>query len=235
MINRYPDTYIQSAAQVAGQVRQFISDKALKPGDKLPTHDELSQQLGIGLRRLREGLGILEQHGVIKRNRKAGTTITQPSVEALSDPLEWYLENKGYTLADLIKARAGLESAAAAQAARDRKARDVLVMLDALERMQEFQRQGRPDDEAEEAFHVGILAATHNPVMMVFGKLIQVQLRQNRKKNLQADIPPEPQRLFEEHSNILKAIEEQKPELASRLVYQHLISQLEHIPEEKKR
>jgi GntR family transcriptional regulator, transcriptional repressor for pyruvate dehydrogenase complex len=234
MLNELHDTNMASASQVVEKVRRFISEKALKPGDKLPTHDDLRHQLGIGLRRLREGLGILEQHGMIRRNRKGGTTVTEPTVEALVDPLEWYLENMGYTLTDLVKARAGVESAAAAQAARDRKARDILVMLDALERMQELQQQGKPDEEAEEAFHMGILSATHNPIMMTFGKLIHIQLRQNQEKNLAAIIPPDPQRLFEEHSNILKAIDEQKPELASALVYNHLVSQLDLIPEDKK-
>jgi DNA-binding FadR family transcriptional regulator len=231
MINEFHDTNITSATRVAGKVRRFISEKALKPGDRLPTHDELSLQLGIGLRRLREGLGILEQHGVIRRNRKAGTTVTEPVIEALSDPLEWTLENMGYTFADLVKARAGLESAAAAQAARERKARDILVMLDALERMQELQAKNQPDEEAEEAFHMGILSATHNPVMMIFGKLINIQLRQNRQKGLETILSPDPQRLAREHTEILKAIEEQKPELASALVYQHLTYSLDKIPE----
>ncbi len=218
-----------SATRVAGKVRRFISEKALKPGDRLPTHGELSLQLGIGLRRLREGLGILEQHGVIRRNRKAGTTVTEPAIEALSDPLEWTLDNMGYTFPDLVKARAGLESAAAAQAARERKARDLLVMLDALERMQELQEKNRPDEEAEEAFHMGILSATHNPVMMIFGKLINIQLRQNRHQNLEVLLPPDPQRIYKEHTEILKAIEDQKPELAGTLVYQHLTYSLDHL------
>ncbi len=230
MITELYETYATSASQVAGKVRRFISEKALKPGDKLPTHDDLSHQLGIGLRRLREGLGILEQQGVVRRNRKAGTTVTEPSIEALSDPLGWTLENMGYTFADLMKARAGVESAAAAQAARERKARDILVMLDALERMQELQQQGRPDEEAEEAFHMGILSATHNPVMMIFGKLINIQLRQNREKGLETLLPPDPQRLSREHTEILKAIEDRNPELASALVYQHLTYSLDKIP-----
>jgi len=216
---------------VAGKIRRFIVDQSLKPGDKLPTHDHLSQKLGIGIRRLREGLGILEQHGMIKRNRKAGTMVTEPTLKSLSDPLEWNLENMGYTYADLVKARAGIESAAAAQAARERKARDILIMLDALERIQELQQQNKPDEEAEEAFHTGILQATHNPVFMIFGKLIHAQLHQSREKFPNNVVTGEPERLAREHRDILKAIEDQQPELASQRVYQHLTWQLDHSPQ----
>jgi len=230
MITKYHTSTINNVVQVAGRIRQFISDRSLKPGDRLPTHDDLSQELGIGLRRLREGLGVLEQHGVIKRNRKAGTMVAQPSLEALTDPLEWNLENMGYTYTDLVKARAGIESAAAAQAARERKARDILVMLDALEQIHDLQQQNKPDDEAEEAFHTGILQATHNPVFMIFGKLIHLQLHQCREKYPNNPVTIDIERLAKEHRDILKAIEDQQPELAGQRVYQHLTWQLDHIP-----
>jgi len=230
MINDYHDISLNSVARVAGRIRRFIADHALKPGDKLPTHDVLSRRLGIGLRRLREGLGVLEQHGVIQRNRKAGTKVARPSLEALAEPLAWTLENMDYTYADLVKARAGLENAAAAQAARERTARDILVLFDALEQMQELQRRRRPDDAAEEAFHTGILQATHNPVYLIFGKLIQTQLRQSREKHGNTPVTGDPDRLAREHRGILQAIESRKPELAGQRVYQHLIRQLEHPP-----
>lgn len=229
MITGSHDTSTGSVGWVAGRIRAFIVEHSLKPGDKLPTHEALSRKLGIGLRRLREGLGVLEQHGVIRRNRKAGTTVGQPTVEALAEPLEWNLQNMDYTYGDLVKARAGIESAAAAEAARERTARDILILLDALEQMQELQRRHEPDDAAEEAFHTGILHATHNPVFAIFGKLIQIQLRQSRKKH-PGLVTGDPRRLAMEHEGILRAIEGRKPALAGQRAYQHLIRQLECPP-----
>ena len=60
MINGYDDSIPGRPGSVAAQVRDFIRRRKLAPGDRLPTHGELSTQLGIGPRRLREGLSVLE-------------------------------------------------------------------------------------------------------------------------------------------------------------------------------
>jgi len=213
--------------QVARQVRQFIHRRRLQPGDRLPTHEELSDRLDIGLRRLREGRGIREQHGVIARNRNAGTLVTQPTVQAVADPLESYLAGIGYTAADLIRARAVLESAAAGEAARERTSRDLLVMTDAMEQMQQLQKRGESDESAEEAFHSGILSATHNPLLQVFGTLIGLQLQQNVAKDCLAVAPADPKRVMKEHARILRAIEARQSDEARAAAYEHLIRQMD--------
>jgi len=40
----------------AEAIVQFITDENLQPGDKLPTEKELSDRLGLGRTRIREGM-----------------------------------------------------------------------------------------------------------------------------------------------------------------------------------
>ena len=83
----------------------------------------------------------------------------------------------------MVRARAAIESAIAAEAARYRTARDLLLMLDAIERY-ERQTASCPEAEAaDEALHQAVLGATHNPVMTVFGQLITGQFKQKLQEN----------------------------------------------------
>jgi GntR family transcriptional regulator, transcriptional repressor for pyruvate dehydrogenase complex len=232
MINAKDDIILGSSILVAGRLRRFIQERKLSPGDRLPTHNELSRRLKIGLRRLREGLSILEQQGLIKTNRKAGTSVAEPSIDLLTDPIGWHLELMGYTFPDLVKARASLESGAAADAARERSARDVLVMLDAIEQMEDLTAQGQCDNEPDEAFHLAILAATHNPVMLIFGRLIAAQFHRKGREHLDLSIPRQKEGIAE-HRAILKALEGRKSDLAGSLMYRHVILQLNFMENQK--
>jgi DNA-binding FadR family transcriptional regulator len=219
---------------VADRVKRFIAHHALQPGDRLPTHDVLSKHLGIGLRRLREALSILEQQGLIVTARKAGTRIAQPTVEALHDPIAWHLDRMGYTFEDLVRARASTEGAVAAEAARKRTARNLLAMLDAIERMEAVVNVHPRAEAADEAFHMAVLHAAHNPVMLIFGQLIAQQFRRKAQEHLGTSRRYAARGLAE-HKVLFAAIETRDAETARREMYNHILRQLEEKRPNRKR
>jgi GntR family transcriptional repressor for pyruvate dehydrogenase complex len=212
------------ASEAAQRVRGYILRHRLKPGDQLPTHEELSRKLKVGRLRLREGLSILRHQGIIETRKKGGTIVRQPSYETLSEPIAWHLEEAGYQLEDLVVARACLESGVAAEAAERRTARDLLVILDALERLEAIAETVADDSAEEEAFHLAIMQATHNPVIVTFGQLVRLQFQQ------QKHIPPEAAKSHrlsnKEHRGIYEAIERRDRAAARDLMYAHVVGQL---------
>ena len=100
-------------SDAARRIRQYILHHGLRPGDQLPTHDELSQHLKVGRLRLREGLSILRHQGIVETRNKGGTIVRKPSINTLSEPITWHLDGTGYSFEDLVSARAGFESSAA--------------------------------------------------------------------------------------------------------------------------
>jgi GntR family transcriptional repressor for pyruvate dehydrogenase complex len=208
---------------VAELIRNWIRRRKLRPGDRLPTHDELSAQLGVGLRRLREGLSVLEHQGLIETRSKAGTLVRQPAVENLSAPVAWHLDAAGCQFEDLVRARAHLESGAAAEAAERRTARDLLVILDALEALEQATAASRDDRREEQAFHQAILAAAHNSALATFSQLISLQL---------ARVPGVPRSrrrratYTAEHRSIYEAIERRDAPAARERMFEHILGQL---------
>jgi len=214
---------------VAEVLRQYIRDKGLRQDDRLPRHEELSRRLGIGVHRLREGLSILEQQGLIQTRRRGGTRVRQPEVEELHEPIGWHLDWMGYTFTDLVYARAAVESAIAAEAAKVRSRLDLLALGEALERIETQPPETAEHDRADEDFHLIVLRATHNPVMQIFGQLIVGQFKRKAGENL-VPSPAMVRRSIQTHRAIFAAVEKKDPDGARKWMYRHILDQLRETP-----
>ncbi len=94
------------SADVTQRIRDLIEERALGPGDRLPSERELAAQLGVSRPALREGLRRLIDRGVIEPRRGSGSYI------AGADPVQ------------LAEVRDRLEPHAARLAARNHTAID---------------------------------------------------------------------------------------------------------------
>jgi GntR family transcriptional regulator, transcriptional repressor for pyruvate dehydrogenase complex len=96
---------------VAAGIRRRIAGGELQIGDRLPSEEELTEELGVARTTLREGLRILESQGLIaiKRGRGGGPVVTMPNLDRLAEPLAVVLQLRGTTTTDLDAARALIE------------------------------------------------------------------------------------------------------------------------------
>jgi GntR family transcriptional repressor for pyruvate dehydrogenase complex len=215
------------AAGVAGTIRQYIKRHGLLPGDQLPRHDELARKLKLGPRRLREGLSILQFQGLVETRNKGGTIVRKPNLESINEPIRWHLDSAGCSFEDLVSTRAWLESGAAAEAAKKRTARDLLKVLDALEQLEALIDEERTDWVEDTAFHLAILEASHNSVIVTFGQLVRLNFQSNDAARPQ---PADWRREFNrQHRSIYEAIERRDSAAARELMYAHIMDQLGHL------
>ncbi|NPV77804.1 MAG: GntR family transcriptional regulator [Anaerolineae bacterium] len=64
--------------QVSDALSELILSHAYSPGEKLPSEEELSIQLGVSRPTLRVAIGYLESQGLLERRRGIGTFIAHP-------------------------------------------------------------------------------------------------------------------------------------------------------------
>jgi DNA-binding FadR family transcriptional regulator len=149
--------------------------------------------------------------------------VRRPAVEALTEPIAWCLDAEGCDGEDMVRARAHLESGAAADAAVRRTARDLLEILDWLEQLEARTSARQDDRRQEEAFHLAILKATHNSVLVTFGQLVRLQIRR-----MGAAVPSHRRReaYTREHRAIYEAIQRQDATGARELMFAHIVNQL---------
>jgi GntR family transcriptional regulator len=69
--------------QARRRIEQLIADRAIKPGDRIPTESELGAELKVSRTTVRSALKVLEQEGKIERTPGRGTILRQPRLGQL--------------------------------------------------------------------------------------------------------------------------------------------------------
>jgi len=155
--------------QVVHTIGLRILRGELKPGDPLPSEEELSADLAASRTVLREAVKVLAAKGLVEARPKTGTRVRTRSEWNLVDPdvLAWQLEAKpdGDFFGNVIELRRIIEPQAAKLAA-ERATEEEIAMLEETFREME---QALADPEAYLApdlrFHELILEACHNELL----------------------------------------------------------------------
>lgn len=85
------------------QIHEIVQERNLRPGDKLPSERELSEQLGAGRSSVREALRALELLGLIETRRGEGTFLKSYRHNRLIDILGFFILRDAKTKKDLIE------------------------------------------------------------------------------------------------------------------------------------
>lgn len=68
------------ADQVEQRLRDYIADKAFKPGDPIPKEIELAEALGVSRNVVREALSRFRMLGIIETKKRRGMILAQPDI-----------------------------------------------------------------------------------------------------------------------------------------------------------
>jgi GntR family transcriptional regulator, transcriptional repressor for pyruvate dehydrogenase complex len=213
-------------AQVESQLRDLIIHGLVAAGEQLPTEAELSAQFGVARGTVREALGRLASEGLVvkRRGAKGGTFAAAPKpeevVQALTGTISLMATSEELTIAELLEIREMLEIPAARLAAQRRTAAN-LEMLRAAVPLESADRQRRRNFTTNAGFHEQILAACGNRLLRLATEPVFITL-QTRSLGQHVSTPEFWDRVTEEHSEILKAIEAGDCDAAERTMRQHL-------------
>ncbi|RBQ21639.1 GntR family transcriptional regulator [Spongiactinospora rosea] len=84
-----PASYVPAYRQIADDLRERITSRALRPGERLPAEDRLASEWGVGKDTVRDALQILRGEGLIRTVRGQGSYVrepAQPEVERVEGP-----------------------------------------------------------------------------------------------------------------------------------------------------
>ncbi|MCA0969829.1 GntR family transcriptional regulator [Halobacillus litoralis] len=97
---------------VLHQLKRYIESHQLKPGDKLPSERELSEQLQVGRSSIREAFRAMELLGLIETKRGEGTFMRAYRPYHMVELLSNFLLNETRTRDELVAAKQMLEKEA---------------------------------------------------------------------------------------------------------------------------
>lgn len=122
---------------VAEQIVDLISDGSLKPGDKLPSEQNMTKLFGISRISLREAMKLLEAKGYIESQDRRGKFITL-SQEYTKSPIEGLIAVDPKMIWELLSVRRFLDSEAAACACRRATKKDLAALKNLCDKAVDF-------------------------------------------------------------------------------------------------
>lgn len=105
--------------QVAQQIKNWIEEHHLKPGDRLPNEVDVMQTLGASKSTVRESMRLLDAQGLLvtKTGPKGGVFVSEVSEAKATMLVSNYFFFKKMTIADIYQIRCSLEPELAASLA----------------------------------------------------------------------------------------------------------------------
>ncbi len=210
--------------EIVDQLKMMIIQGNLKPGDKLPSERELSEQLGVSRSSVREALSALEAMSILDIRSGEGTFVRQTSQSATIEALALVLTVENNPEVQLMEVRRVLEVEAAGLAARRATLYQVEKIGDALKAMQAAAEKQELAVEYDLKFHFTIAEATHNNILLrIMNTVADIMHQTFRAKRQQLyGSPGMAERIIREHTLIFKAIQERNPAEARERMLEHL-------------
>jgi GntR family transcriptional regulator, transcriptional repressor for pyruvate dehydrogenase complex len=153
-----------SGDAIAGALAERVLSGELVADDRLPSERRLAVEFGASRPMVREALRSLIERGLIEVEPGRGAFVRGGTGPLRFQPLDLEYRRRGTTARQLSDARLMLETEAAALATEHANADDLAALGGALERLES---SATPLDRVRNdlAFHMALVAASHNPVI----------------------------------------------------------------------
>lgn len=211
---------------VVRQIELLILRGILRPGERLPSERELSERFGVSRPSLRDAVAELQDAGLLVSKANAGIFVADVLGSAFSPGLLNLFGRHDEAVFDYLDFRRDLEGLAAERAARLGSDTDLAVVNEAFLKMEAAAEKRNAEKEAEydAAFHLAIIEASHNVVMLHMMRsmyeLLQAGVFYNRKVMFQQRTRRSA--LLDQHRAINAALQERDQDGARKAVEDHI-------------
>jgi len=201
----------------------------LAPGEKLPSESAIVGEYGVSRTVVREALSKLQAAGLVETRHGVGTfVLARDQRQGLHLNHDTAVRVRG-----ILELRLGLETQAAALAARRRSEVQLQHMREALDDYQASLANNDSSVEPDVRFHQLIAQATGNTyftdVIQHLGNSVIPRTRINAEERGDTDLMKLGQLANLEHEAILNAIRRQDPDAARAAMLLHLSNSLERM------
>jgi GntR family transcriptional regulator, transcriptional repressor for pyruvate dehydrogenase complex len=219
-----PGAYRPGYEVVAEQIVQLIAELELSPGDRMPTEKDLATRLGSSRTVVREAIKILSAAGRVSAQKGRGLYVADG--EGMMGAIRFggfFMPTNLDHIFMLFEFRRIQEIAASRLAASQASPAELRVIEAAV---QTCRRGHQTDDHAQfeagdDAFHLGVAAASHNLFLVA-------AVREARRLQRQASVigirgvGGHAAEAVEEHDAIYRAIRDGQPDAAADATVVHL-------------
>ncbi|WP_025131346.1 FadR/GntR family transcriptional regulator [Pseudomonas sp. PH1b] len=215
-----PDSLV---VRVVNAIRTEIDSGRLAPESRLPTEQQLAEQLNVSRSVIREAIAQLKADGVLIARRGLGSYISKtPAGTVFRFP---QTRGRLADLAQMFEMRLWIETQAASIAAQRRDAADLQRMQRALQEMHDQRSDLETAALADVEFHRAIAEASKNDYFVAFHDFLGSQLASARKTAWENSALPQvggSADAIQEHQALYQAIADGNRQAAAACADAHL-------------
>ncbi|MEG6584221.1 FadR/GntR family transcriptional regulator [Dendrosporobacter sp. 1207_IL3150] len=210
--------------EIVQQIKLSIEEGKLKPGDKMLSERELSEQFDVSRASVREALSALEMMGIISIYPGEGSYVRHLPSESMLKTLVSSVQTESIDVLYLLELRKIIEVEIAALAALRATEEDINDLQQALSEMHKEVAAGVLADDIDAKFHYSLVRAAHNPLLLQIAQTVS-QLLSNNYRSIRLAlflVPGMSKMFYEAHVEILEAVCAKNCELARKKMHMHL-------------
>jgi len=205
---------------VQDEVKAYIIEQSLMPGDALPPETELAEQLGVSRNSVREAIKSLETLGIVEARTGAGLFVRDFSFDPLLENLAYGMMFGLKELADLLEVRFHIEHSMIDQAVAAVTEEQLQQFNAILDRMHMLLVQGKDYAEEDRLFHRTLWANVKNRSVDKIVDVFWMIFSQARQRT---PIPsnPDPLEIYQWHAAIVDSLAARDTEAARVAIVRH--------------
>ncbi|MEV7044578.1 FadR/GntR family transcriptional regulator [Amycolatopsis sp. NPDC051061] len=225
-----PVPYRPGYEVVAEQILQLIAELRLRPGDRMPTENELAARMGTSRTVVREAVKILSALGRVRAHKGRGLYVSDD--EGMLGASRWggfFLPADLDHVYMLFEFRRIQETAASRLAATNATPAELRAIEAAAETCRHGHLSGQSVlfDRGDDDFHLCVATASHNQLLVAaVGEARRLQ-RQTNIIGMSGTVGGHASDAIDEHAAIYRAIRDGDPDAAARAAAIHLDNTLE--------
>lgn len=151
--------------EAQGRLRDFIRERALRPGDRLPPEAVLAAELGMSRMSLREATRSLQTLGVIEARPGRGLFVAEFSFRPVIEQLPYGLDASGRAFGEILAVREAMEIGLMPAVIRSGATENLERCAELADRIGEFECAGGPFLEPDREFHRTLYQSLQNPMV----------------------------------------------------------------------
>lgn len=180
------------AQNLVERITNQIIDGKLKPGNKLPTEMEFSENLGVSRNGVREAMKILSALGVVEIRRSEGTFIVDDYNNSLLNPLIYGIIMSNRSIRELEELKIGYACGLSYIMMKNATDEELEKLHDYEKKFRKAMTKKHPDEEecykAAMEFNHYRVSLTHNRMMVKVGGMISTLAEFTRRKAIHVSI-----------------------------------------------
>ena len=211
---------------ISHRILDLVKSGYFKPGEKLPTERELSEQLQVSRPSLREAMRSLAFMNVIEIRQGSGMFVSSLEPELLVEHLDFVFSLENANPGQLLQARQIVEPQSAALAAARITEEQLAAIHQVIEETLLTADNLERHVELDIKLHNMIVGASGNPLLIRFMASITYLDKITRfdvmKSMLEITRNKRVHQAYDDHERILEALRAKNPVAASEVMTQHL-------------